>query len=480
MSTVFPDNFLWGGAVAANQCEGAFNADNKGLSVQDVAPRGIKGGPTSEPTNDNMKLIGIDFYHRYKDDIKLLAEMGFKVFRLSIAWSRIFPMGDEKEANEKGLQFYDDVFDECLKYGIQPIVTLSHYETPLHLSKTYDGWKSREMIRFFNNYARTVFERYKDKVKYWLTFNEINSITHAPFLSGGIYTPLEELSKQEIYQAIHHELVASAAAVKACHEIIPDAKIGCMILGMPVYPMTPSPDDVFETLNKERENFFFTDVQVRGYYPSYSKRFFKENNVKLDITEEDIETLKNTVDFISFSYYMSICETCDKSIELGEGNIIGGVPNPYLEASEWGWQIDPKGLRYYLNILYDRYQKPLFIVENGLGAVDELIELENGRKTVLDDYRISYLRDHLLQVAEAIEDGVDLMGYTSWGCIDLVSFTTAQLKKRYGFIYVDRHDDGTGTLERYKKKSFYWYKKVISSNGDIKALNSNIDIENEY
>lgn len=479
MGTIFPENFLWGGAVAANQCEGAFNVDNKGLSVQDVAPRGIKGGPTSEPTKDNMKLIGIDFYHRYKEDIKLLAEMGFKVFRLSIAWSRIFPMGDEKEANEKGLQFYDDVFDECLKYGIQPIVTLSHYETPLHLSKAYDGWKSRKMIGFFNNYTRTVFERYKDKVKYWLTFNEINSITHAPFLSGGIYTPLEELSKQEIYQAIHHELVASAEAVKACHEIIPDAKIGCMILGMPVYPMTPSPEDVFETLNKERENFFFTDIQVRGYYPSYSKRFFKENNIKLDITEEDIEILKNTVDFISFSYYMSICETSDKSVELGEGNIIGGVPNPYLEASEWGWQIDPKGLRYYLNILYDRYQKPLFIVENGLGAVDELIELENGRKTVLDDYRISYLRDHLLQVAEAIEDGVDLMGYTSWGCIDLVSFTTAQLKKRYGFIYVDRHDDGTGTLERYKKKSFYWYKKVISSNGDIKALNSNINIENE-
>lgn len=479
MGTIFPENFLWGGAVAANQCEGAFNVDNKGLSVQDVAPRGIKGGPTSEPTKDNMKLIGIDFYHRYKEDIKLLAEMGFKVFRLSIAWSRIFPMGDEKEANEKGLQFYDDVFDECLKYGIQPIVTLSHYETPLHLSKAYDGWKSRKMIGFFNNYARTVFERYKDKVKYWLTFNEINSITHAPFLSGGIYTPLEELSKQEIYQAIHHELLASAEAVKSCHEIIPDAKIGCMILGMPVYPMTPSPEDVFETLNKERENFFFTDIQVRGYYPSYSKRFFKENNIKLDITEEDIEILKNTVDFISFSYYMSICETSDKSIELGEGNIIGGVPNPYLESSEWGWQIDPKGLRYYLNILYDRYQKPLFIVENGLGAVDELVELENGRKTVLDDYRISYLRDHLLQVAEAIEDGVDLMGYTSWGCIDLVSFTTAQLKKRYGFIYVDRNDDGTGTLERYKKKSFYWYKKVISSNGDIEALNSNIDIEKE-
>ncbi|SFD36520.1 glycoside hydrolase family 1 protein [Clostridium uliginosum] len=479
MKTNFPENFLWGGAIAANQCEGAYNVDGKGLSVQDVAPRGIKAGPTLEPTQDNMKLIGIDFYHHYKEDIKLFAEMGFKVFRLSIAWSRIFPMGDEKEPNEKGLQFYDDVFDECLKYGIQPLVTLSHYETPLHLSKSYDGWKSREMIGFFQHYARMVFKRYKDKVKYWLTFNEINSITHAPFLSGGIYTPLEELSKQDIYQAIHHELVASAMAVKMCHEIIPDAQIGCMILGMPVYPMTPAPDDVWATLNKERENFFFSDIQVRGQYPSYAKRFFKESNIELNITAEDKELLKNTVDFISFSYYMSICESSDASIESGEGNIIGGVPNPYLEASEWGWQIDPKGLRYYLNVLYDRYQKPLFIVENGLGAIDELVELEDGTKTVLDDYRISYLRDHLVQVAEAIEDGVELMGYTSWGCIDLVSFTTAQLKKRYGFIYVDRHDDGTGTLKRYEKKSFNWYKEVIASNGASEALYSNNNNDKE-
>lgn len=477
MKTNFPKNFLWGGAVAANQCEGAYNLDGKGLSVQDVAPKGIKAGPTLEPTEDNMKLIGIDFYHRYKEDIKLFAEMGFKVFRLSIAWSRIFPMGDEEEPNEKGLKFYDDIFDECLKYGIQPLVTLSHYETPLHISKKYDGWKSRKLIDFFKKYSSTVFKRYKDKVKYWLTFNEINSITHAPFLSGGIYTPLEKLSKEDIYQAIHHELVASAAAVKACHEIIPEAKIGCMILGMPVYPLTPSPEDAWETLCKERENFFFSDVQVRGYYPAYTKRFFRENNIALDITDEDIEILKNTVDFISFSYYMSICESSDKSIKSGEGNIIGGIPNPYLKASEWGWQIDPKGLRYYLNTLYDRYQKPLFIVENGLGAVDELVELKDGTKTVLDDYRISYLRDHLIEVVEAIDDGVELIGYTAWGCIDLVSFTTAQLKKRYGFIYVDRNDDGTGTLERFKKKSFYWYKQVIESNGSMEALCSDISLK---
>lgn len=461
----FPNNFLWGGAIAANQCEGAYKQDGKGLSVEDVAPRGWKGQPTQEPTLDNMKLDGIDFYHRYKEDIQLFAEMGFKVFRLSIAWSRIFPNGDEQEPNEKGLAFYDKVFDECHKYGIEPLVTLSHYETPLHLAKTYDGWRSREMIGFFEHYAKTVFTRYQHKVKYWVTFNEINSITHAPFLSGGIYTEKESLTKQDIYQAIHHELVASAKAVKACHDIIPDAQIGCMILGMPVYPLTPSPDDVLASLQTERENFFFSDIQVRGTYPAYASRFFEENNISLEITEEDKQDLLTTVDFISFSYYMSTCESADSSLEAGEGNILGGVPNPYLKASEWGWQIDPKGLRYYLNILSDRYQKPVFIVENGLGAVDELVELTDGTKTVIDDYRINYINDHLVQVAEAIKDGVDIMGYTSWGCIDLVSFTTAELKKRYGFIYVDRYDDGSGTFERYKKKSFEWYKKVIATNG---------------
>ncbi|MGX7420593.1 glycoside hydrolase family 1 protein [Carnobacterium gallinarum] len=462
----FPKDFLWGGAVAANQCEGAYDEDGKGLSVQDVAPKGWREAPTKLPTEDNLKLVGIDFYHRYQEDIRLFAEMGFKTFRLSIAWSRIFPQGDELEPNEAGLAFYDRVFDECHKYGMEPLVTLSHYETPLHLARTYDGWRSRQMIDFFEHYAKTVFTRYQDKIKYWLTFNEINSITHAPFLSGGIHTPKDELSKQDLYQAIHHELVASAKAVQACHEIIPTAQIGCMILGMPVYPLTPAPADVLAAMATERENFFFSDIQVRGAYPAYAKRFFKENGIELIMTPEDTAALKATVDFISFSYYMSTCESVDKTIEAGEGNILGGVPNPYLKASEWGWQIDPEGLRYYLNCLADRYQKPVFIVENGLGAVDELVELEDGTKTVLDDYRIDYMRDHLVQVSEAIEDGVEVMGYTSWGCIDLVSFTTAELRKRYGFIYVDRNDDGSGSLARYKKKSFNWYQEVIATNGE--------------
>ena len=466
MGFKFPENFLWGGATAANQFEGAYNIDGKGLSIQDVFPKGIKGGITPEPTEDNMKLVGIDFYNRYKEDIALFAEMGFKVFRLSIAWSRIFPNGDDAEPNEKGLEFYDKVFDELAKYGMEPLVTLSHYETPLALAKNYDGWKNRKLIGFFEKYARTVFTRYKDKVKYWLTFNEINSALHHPYMGAGVMTPLSGLTPNDLYQTVHHELVASALAVKIGHEINPNFQIGCMILGIPNYPLTPNPSDVLKALEDDRKNLFFADVHARGEYPKYIERYFRENNVKFEITDEDREILKNTVDFISFSYYMSSCSTADSSKNLkGEGNLLGGVPNPYLKASDWGWQIDPEGIRFILNQYYDRYQKPLFIVENGLGAFDELITDENGNKTVNDDYRINYLNDHLVQVAEALQDGVEIMGYTSWGCIDLVSASTAELRKRYGYIYVDRNDDGTGTLERYKKKSFYWYKEVISTNG---------------
>lgn len=467
-NSVMPNGFLWGGATAANQCEGAYNEGGKGLSVQDVTPHGIMTPRTEKPTEDNMKLIAIDFYHRYKEDIKLFAEMGFKVFRLSIAWSRIFPKGNETEPNEEGLQFYDNVFDECAKYGIEPLVTLSHYETPLYLAEQYNGWISRELIGFYTNYATTVFKRYKNKVKYWLTFNEINSILHEPFMSGGINTPKDKLSKSDLFQAVHHELVASAMAVKVGHEINPEFKIGCMILSMPIYPLSPDPNDIIRTMEKDHMNLFFGDVHVRGVYPKYMNRYFEENNIVIEKTEEDLEILKNVVDFISFSYYVSICETADPSKQIkGKGNLLGGVPNPTLKASEWGWQIDPQGLRYVLNTFYDRYQKPLFIVENGLGAVDQLITDENGNKIVNDDYRINYMRDHLMQVKEAVKDGVEIMGYTSWGCIDLVSASTAELKKRYGFIYVDRNDDGSGTLERYRKKSFYWYKKVIETNGEV-------------
>lgn len=464
MEKKFPQNFLWGGAIAANQCEGAYDEDGKGLSVQDVTPHGIYGEITPQPTPDNLKLKGIDFYHRFRGDIALFAEMGFKALRLSVAWSRIYPNGDDAEPNEKGLQFYDDVFDECRKYGIEPIVTISHYETPLHLARKYDGWRSRALIGFYERYVRTLFSRYGKKVKYWITFNEINSLLHSPFMSGGISTPREKLTEQDLYQAAHHELVASALATKIAHEMMPGAKVGCMILSMPVYPLTPNPDDVLAAMLAEQKNDFYADVHARGKYPGYMLRYFREKGIRIEMAAGDEDILKNTVDFISFSYYMSACESADKSIPKGRGNIIGGIPNPYLKQSEWGWQIDPQGLRFVLNKFYQRYQKPLLIAENGLGAADGLTE-ENGVPTVRDDYRIDYLAAHLRQVAEAVEDGVEVMGYTAWGCIDLVSATTAEMKKRYGFIYVDRNNDGSGTLARYKKRSFFWYKKVIQTNG---------------
>lgn len=461
----FPASFLWGGAVAANQCEGAYDEDGKGWSTQDLAPKGVVGAITDHPTEDNLKLKGIDFYHRYREDIAMLAEMGFSVFRFSIAWSRIFPNGDEETPNEAGLAFYDQLIDECRRHGMEPLVTLSHYETPYHLAKTYDGWCSRKMIDFFKRYVNTVMEHYKGKVHYWLTFNEINSILHNPYLSGGILTPREQLSKSDLYQAIHHELVASALVTKMAHEIDPDNKVGCMVIGIPSYPLTPNPDDVIANMEQDRHNLYFTDVQARGAYPKYLNRYFKENGIQIQMEEGDEEILKNSVDFISFSYYMSTCGCADPDAHpQAAGNIIPGVANPYLRSSQWGWQIDPKGLRYLLNQFYDRYQKPLFIVENGLGARDELIE-KDGVLTVEDDYRIEYMREHLLQVEEAIEDGVEVLGYTSWGCIDLVSASTAQMSKRYGFIYVDRNDDGSGTMARYRKKSFYWYRDVIASNG---------------
>lgn len=464
-TTSFPDGFLWGGATAANQIEGGYDQGGKGLSVQDVMPRGIFGPRTATPTPDNLKLEAIDFYHRYAEDIALFAEMGFGVYRFSIAWSRIFPNGDDAEPNEEGLAFYDRVLDELEKHGIEPLVTISHYETPLHLAETYDGWTDRRLIGFYERYARTLFERYGSRVKYWLTFNEINSLLHAPFMSGGINTPKDELSEQALYQAMHHELVASARATRIAREVAPNAQVGCMVLSMPVYPLSPSPADALEVMQFDHSNLVYGDVHTRGEYPGYFLRTLREKGIELEITDEDREDLTNTVDFVSFSYYMSVAATADPAKKVtGEGNIMGGVPNPTLEASEWGWQIDPTGLRLVINQFWDRWQKPLFVVENGLGAKDQLVEVD-GVKTVVDDYRIAYLNDHLVQVGEAIEDGATVLGYTAWGCIDVVSASSAQLSKRYGFIYVDRNDDGSGSLERYKKKSFDWYAEVIRTNG---------------
>ncbi len=468
MQNTFPDHFLWGGATAANQCEGAYDEDGKGLSIQDVLPHGF-GPYTESPTADNLKLKGIDHYHRYKEDIALFAEMGFKVYRFSIGWSRIFPTGEEEEPNEAGLLFYDHILDECEKYHIEPLVTISHYETPLALARKYNGWTNRKMIDIYLKYCRVLFERYKGRVKYWITFNEINSILRQPFMSGAIMTPKDQLSLSELYQAMHYELVASALAVKMGHEIDPNNQIGCMVVGITVYPLTPNPDDILKVMDIDNDLYFFLDIQARGEYPYYAERRFEEQGIQITITEEDKEALKNTADFIAFSYYSSNCATTDPT--LGEPSRSNMTPelrkNPYSKVSEWGWQIDPKGLRYTLNRFYARYQKPLFVAENGLGAKDTLVPDGNGSYTVNDDYRIAYMKAHIEQMKEAIKDGVEVMGYTAWGCIDLISCSTAEIDKRYGFIYVDLYSDGSGTLERYKKKSFDWYKKVIASNGEI-------------
>lgn len=455
----FPNDFLWGGAIAANQVEGAYQQDGKGLSTADMLPKGILNPHESrEERNSGIKDIAIDFYHRYPEDISLFNEMGFNCLRLSIAWTRIFPNGDELEPNEEGLAYYDDIFDELAKYDITPFVTLSHYEMPYALVENYGGWADRRLIEFFERYATTVFQRYKDKVKLWLTFNEINMSLHAPFTGVGLP---EEAAEQQIYQAIHHQLIASAKAVSLCHSIIPDGRIGNMLLGAINYPLTCNPSDVIAAMHENNKWLFFGDVQTRGKYPGYMLRYFRENNIHIKMQDDDVRTLADaSVDFISFSYYASGCASADpKHKEVG--NIVDSVPNPHLNKSEWGWLIDPQGLRILLNFLYDRYQKPLFIVENGLGAVDELDH--NGE--IHDDYRIQYLNDHLVQAREAILDGVELMGFTSWGPIDLVANSTAEMKKRYGYIYVDRHDDGLGTLERKRKKSFYWYQSVIKTQG---------------
>jgi len=463
VAAAFPSDFLWGGATAANQIEGAYLTDGKGLSVQDVTPQGISGPRDDDPETLNLKHDAIDFYHRYEEDLELLAGMGMRVYRFSIAWTRIYPNGDDDEPNEAGLEFYDRVIDTCLRLGMEPLVTISHYETPLSLADRFDGWRSRALIELYARLTRTLVNRYRGRVKYWLTFNEINSLFHAPFMSGGIATPRERLTEADLYQAAHHELVASATATRIIHEVDPDAQVGCMVLAMPTYPLTPSPDDVVAAMIAERGNLFYGDVHVRGRYPGYVLRDLRERGIDLNVTEDDRETLTHTVDFVSFSYYLSSCASATPVLE-GQGNILGGALNPTLPATEWGWQIDPQGLRVVLNQFWERWQKPLFIVENGIGARDELVELD-GRPTVIDDYRIAYLRDHLLQVSEALDDGVDIMGYTAWGCIDIVSASTAQLSKRYGFVYVDRDDDGSGTMNRYPKKSYAWYRRVIQSNG---------------
>ena len=473
----FRDDFLWGGATAANQFEGGYDEGGKGLSCADMLTNGTGSSPrqitrTLEEGMYYPNHVASDFYHHYKEDIALMAEMGFQVFRMSIAWTRIYPTGMETEPNEEGLKFYDDVFDELKAHGIEPLVTISHYELPFYLTEHYNGWSGRELIDLYVKFCGTIFRRYKDKVKYWLTFNEINCGTLAlgnymslGILNEGTRSFLEQKDIPQLrYQGMHHQFVASAMAVKLGHEINPDFRIGCMIALMPTYPLTCHPEDMLKFQKQWQDiNYYCGDVMVRGEYPHYAKRLWAEQGVSLEITDEDRKILKEgTVDFYSLSYYQTNCVSHSDDQSMTGGNLLAGVKNPYLKASDWGWQIDPDGLRYTLNDLYGRYRIPLMIVENGLGAYDRVEE--DG--SIHDDYRIAYLKAHIRAMKEAVDDGVDLMGYTPWGCIDIVSASTGEMKKRYGFIYVDSDDFGNGSFKRSKKDSFRWYRKVIRSNGE--------------
>ena len=472
----FKKDFLWGGATAANQCEGAYLEDGKGLSVSDILTLGSHKEPRKialdmDDTYCYPAKKAIDFYHHYKEDIALFAEMGFNVYRFSIAWTRIFPNGDDEIPNEEGLKFYDRVFEELKKYNIEPLVTISHNEMPLNILKKYHGWPNKKVINLYVKYCEVLFNRYKNDVTYWLPFNEINNLMLplSNIIHGGIYLEgTQDFNNQKDdpnlrFNALNNVLIASAKAVKLGKEINPNFKFGSMICHITLYPRTCHPDDIFLVHQNDLvRNCMCSDVMLKGEYPFYAWNFFEKNHIHINLNDEEKRILKEgTCDFYSFSYYQSICESCQSFDEKTSGNIMGGVRNPYLKLTEWDWPIDPVGLRYTLNKVYDRYRVPVFISENGLGAVDHL---ENGK--VHDPYRIAYLRDHIQEMEKAVEDGVDLFGYTPWGCIDLVSVSTGEMKKRYGFIYVDVDDFGNGSYKRYQKESFYWYKKVIASNGE--------------
>lgn len=490
---MFPENFLWGGATAANQYEGGYAEEGKGLSCIDVMSSGSYGVqrrtkwqrpdgttgisalcfggdkeipvgavPILDPDGDLIypSHTGSDFYHRYKEDIRLMAEMGFKCFRLSINWARIFPTGQEKEPLEAGLAFYDRIFDECARYGIEPLVTLSHYETPLQLAIDYNGWASREVVDHFYHYAATVIERYKNKVKYWLTFNEINCIEQAPFVTAALLQGTEA----NIAIAAYHQFLASAKVAKLVHDKYPGMQVGMMLGFGPVYGLTSDPADQLAAYKAMESNLYYSDVQMKGEYPPFKLQELEEKGIVLPILEGDLKLLKEGVcDFVSFSCYGSSTVTTHEEDSVGEGNMVRGVKNPYLETNAWGWPTDPQCLRLTFNILYNRYGKPMWCVENGIGWNDQLTE----DYKVHDDYRIRYLQQNLQSMKDAVEkDRLPIMGYTMWGCIDLVSNGEGEMNKRYGFVYVDRDNVGNGTYNRYPKDSFYWYKRVIDTNGE--------------
>lgn len=478
----FPKDFLWGGATSASQIEGGYNLGGRGLSHLDYIRRVPKRDDEKVyPINVTYDMFldhknhendynfafrrGSDFYHRYKEDIALLAEMGFKTFRMSISWSRLFPTGLETKPLKEGIDFYRNVFLECRKYGIEPLVTMIHYEIPVHLTETLNGWESPQMIDLFVHYTKTIIDEYKDLVKYWITFNEINMIMNAPYLGGGMFVEKSRKSRESvIHQGLHHQLIASALTVKYMRETAPQCMVGNMIARLQNYPYSSNPEDVLATQQQNQFNYFPTDIQAKGKYPQSILNYYEKNNIEIDWVENyEIILKEGTVDYVAISYYHTALISADPDKQEPIGAFVRNLVNPKLKTTSWGWAIDHTGLRITLNDMNDRYGLPIFIVENGLGAHDTLTK----DNRVHDDYRIEYLKAHIESIKDALSDGVDVIGYTPWGCIDLVSCGDCQMTKRYGFIYVDADDDGNGTYNRYRKDSFYWYQKVIESNGEI-------------
>jgi 6-phospho-beta-glucosidase len=480
----FPQGFLWGGATSAPQYEGAFDVGGRGTSHMDFICRMPKRDTTkvfpinvsykmyqdhkhhsSDPTYNFAFRRGSDFYHHYKEDIALLGEMGFKTFRMSISWSRLFPTGTEKEPLEAGVSFYHNVFRECHKYNIEPLVTMIHYDIPSYLTETLNGWESPKTIDYFLRYTRFLIDEYKNEVKYWITFNEINMVMNSSYLGGGMFIEKSKREKNSaIHQALHHQLIASALTVKYFHEHAENDLVGNMIARLQNYPLTCKPLDVFAQQQQNEFNYFPTDIQVKGSYPAFILNYYNKNRINIDWYPNYEKILHaGTVDFTAISYYHTSVISSDPDKAEPVGTFVRNLENPYIAKTDWGWGIDPMGLRITLNDMHDRYNLPIFIVENGLGAHDVL----TADNRIHDSYRIDYLRAHIKAIRDAIGDGVSIMGYTPWGCIDLVSCGDCQMSKRYGFVYVDADDTGNGSYNRYPKDSFYWYKQVIASNGNV-------------
>lgn len=471
-------DFLWGGAVAAHQVEGGWDQGGKGMSVADVmtagdnvthTPRRITDGVLPGENYPNHEAV--DFYHRYKEDIALFAEMGFKALRTSIQWTRIFPEGDETTPNEEGIAFYNDLIDTCLSYGIEPVITLQHFEMPWGLVKKYNGFMDKRVIDYFCRFASVCFERFGDRVKYWMTINEINNqaaqpIAHHMLQEGGVLIQDGDPKAEEMmYQSAINELIASAKAVQIGHAMNPGLMIGCMIANEPLYGATCKPEDMLEMEKANQKRYWMLDVHARGYVPAFIEKLWARKGYQIDLSDAERRVLAaGTVDYIGWSYYMSQAVAWrEANTDFDFYELEDIVDNPYVKKSDWGWPIDPLGIRYGLNWMEDRYHLPQFIVENGLGAYDK-VELDG---SIDDQYRIDYLRAHIAKMIEAVdEDGVDLLGYTMWAPIDIVSASTGEMDKRYGFVYVNKNNAGEGDLSRSRKKSFYWYKKVIATNGE--------------